>query len=88
MKPCAGATFASAAVTVAITSSLPDTNSVTLADKLIMLTLGIILSSVIETIVALTLFSRGKEELQKRLDRIASIAFPLAYVAALVAIVF
>ena len=82
-----GATFAAAAVTVAINNSLPDTNDVTLADKLIMLTLGIIMASVVETIVALTLAARGKEALQQKLDRICAIAFPVFYVVMLVLIV-
>lgn len=82
-----GATFAAAAVTVAINNSLPDTNDVTMADKLIMLTLGIIVLSVAETITALALVARGKEALQQRLDRICAYAFPVAYLVVLVLIV-
>ena len=82
-----GATFAASAVTVTINTSLPDTNSVTMADKLIMLTLGIIVLSLAETIVALTLFAGDKEATQKRIDGVCRWAFPLAYVVALVAIV-
>ena len=78
-----GATFAAAAVTVAINNSLPDTNSVTMADKLIMLTLGVIVATVGETIAALTLFARGKEDLQKKLDRTFAIGFPIFYVGML-----
>lgn len=82
-----GATFAAAAVTVAINNSLPDTNSVTLADKLIMLTLGIIVASVAETITALALVARGKDALQQRLDRVCAIGFPVFYLVMLVIIV-
>jgi hypothetical protein len=82
-----GATFAAAAVTVAINNSLPDTNAVTLADKLIMLTLAIIVASVAETITALTLFARGKEALQQKLDRLCQVAFPIGYVIALALII-
>ena len=82
-----GATFAAAAVTVAINNTLPDTNAVTLADKLMMLTLGIIVAAVIETITALTLFAHGHEEAQKKLDRICSFVFPSVYIAILIAIV-
>jgi hypothetical protein len=82
-----GATFAAAAVTVAINNSLPDTNAVTMADKLIMLTLGIIVASVAETITALALVAHGKEDVQKRLDRFCAIAFPVFYVAMLVIII-
>jgi len=82
-----GATFAAAAVTVAINNSLPDTNDVTMADKLIMLTLGIIVASVIETILALTLAARGKEAIQQKMDRWCAIAFPVFYLTMIVLIV-
>jgi hypothetical protein len=82
-----GATFAAAAVTVAINNSLPDTNAITMADKLIMLTLGCIVASVAETIAALTLAARGKEELQRRLDKVCAFVFPAFYLAMLVVIV-
>jgi hypothetical protein len=82
-----GATFAAAAVTVAINNSLPDTNAVTLADKLIMLTLGIIVASVAETIVALTLFAHDKVAAQQNLDRVCRVLFPVVYLAVLGAIV-
>ena len=82
-----GATFAAAAVTVAINNSLPDTNAVTMADKLIMLTLGIIVASVAETIIALALVARGKESIQQRMDRICAYAFPAFYLGMLALIV-
>ena len=82
-----GATFAAAAVTVAINNSLPDTNSVTMADQLIMLTLGAIVLSVIVTIIALTLAARGQDAAQRRLDRICAIAFPVTYLGLLVYII-
>jgi hypothetical protein len=82
-----GATFAAAAVTVAINNSLPDTNAVTMADKLIMLTLGIIVASVAATIASLTLFAHGKEIAQRRLDRACAVLFPAVYLAVLALIV-
>jgi hypothetical protein len=82
-----GATFASAAVTVAINSTLPDTNSVTMADKLVMLTLGCIVASVAETIVSLTLFARGKEAFQQRLDRVSAAIFAAFYLVTLFLII-
>jgi len=82
-----GATFAAAAVTVAINNNLPDTNDVMLADKLVMLSLGMILASVVETIVALLLNARGKEAIQQRLDKICAIAFPVLYLVGLALIV-
>lgn len=74
-----GATFAASAVTVTIHHSLPETNAVTLADKLIMLTLGAIVLSVVQTILALALFAGKREAAQQRLDRACRWAFPLAY---------
>ena len=82
-----GATFAAAAVTIAINNSLPDTNDVTMADKLIMLTLGVIVASVAETILALALVARGKEAIQQRMDKICAYAFPAFYLVMLVIIV-
>ncbi len=82
-----GAAFAAAAVTLTINNSLPDTNALTMADKLMMLTLGVIVASVVETILALTLAARGKEALQQKLDRICAFGFPIFYVVMLVIIV-
>jgi hypothetical protein len=82
-----GATFAAAAVTVAINNSLPDTNAVMLADKLVMLTLGTIVAAVAETITALWLFAHEHEAAQKRLDRICSVLFPAIYISILISIV-
>ena len=79
--------FAASAVTVSINNSLPDTNAVTMADKLIMLTLGIIVLSLAETIVALTLFAGNKEPTQQRLDRVCRWLFPVVYIAVLTVIV-
>ena len=58
-----------------------------MADKLIMLTLGIIVLSVAETILALTLFAANKETTQQRIDRACRVLFPFAYLVALVLIV-
>jgi hypothetical protein len=83
---CVGATFAAAAVTLGINSSLPDTNSITMADQLIMLTLGIIVASLVETIIALALIARNKEVVRRRLDRVCAICFPLFYLVMLLTI--
>ena len=82
-----GATFAAAAVTVAINSGLPDTNSVTMADKLVMLTLAMIVGSVVVTITALTLFANDKDATRKRLDRWCALVFPVVYLITLAIIV-
>jgi hypothetical protein len=82
-----GATFAAAAVTVAINNSLPDTNAVMLADKLVMLTLGIIVAAVAETITALWLFAHEREKAQKTLDKVCQFVFPAFYVVMLLSII-
>jgi hypothetical protein len=74
-----GATFAACAVTVAINNSMPDTNAVTMADRLVMLTLGSIVASVGASIFALRLHARGDDARQERLDRLGRWAFPLLY---------
>jgi hypothetical protein len=82
-----GATFASAAVTVSITNSLPDTSTVTLADQLVMLSLGSIVASVVVTIVAFSLSARGKDTQRQRMDRICAFAFPAFYFGVLAIVV-
>jgi hypothetical protein len=78
-----GATFASAAVTVSINNSMPDANTMTLADKLVILTLCSIVASVIVTIVAFSLSAREKHEQRVRMDRICQVMFPATYFAVL-----
>jgi hypothetical protein len=78
-----GATFAAAAVTLTVNNALPDSNAITLADEVMMLTLGSIVASVAVTITSLALFAHGHEKAQKRVDRVASIVFPVGYVLAL-----
>lgn len=82
-----GSAFAAAAFTVTINNSLPDTNALTMADRLVMLTLASIVSAVAVSITSLRLFALGKERIQQRLDRSASVVIPSIYFAALIWIV-
>jgi len=77
-----GAMFAAAAVTIGINNQMPDTGYVTLADKLVYLSLAMILVSLFGTIIALTLHYGGKEEMHRRVDKTAAAVFPLVYIVA------
>lgn len=74
-----GAVFAAMASAYVISSSLPDGNQVTLADKVVMIAIGFIVASIIESIVSLRMFQAGKEHASARLDVTAFVLFLLAY---------
>jgi hypothetical protein len=76
-----GAVFAAMASAFVISSTLPDGNQVTLADKVVMIAIGTIVVSVIQSIVSLRLFQAGKETASARLDRMSFILFTLLYAA-------
>ncbi|MDH4443834.1 MAG: hypothetical protein QE267_01750 [Akkermansiaceae bacterium] len=78
-----GALFAASAVTVSINSQLPDTGAITLADRMIFISLGMILLSLFGTVSALTLHYMDKEQAHRRLDQTSLTLFPLLYVALL-----
>ena len=78
-----GALFAASAVTVTINNQLPDTSYVTLADRLVYLSLGMILLSLFGTVTSLTLHYLGREAQHRRLDRLGAILFPLTYLMGL-----
>jgi hypothetical protein len=80
---CVGSVFAAAAATFAINNMLPDTNSTTMSDRLIVVSLSCIFIATLQTIVAINLGYLGKETLQRQLDRVCSWLFPLLYVALL-----
>lgn len=81
-----GALFAASAVTVAINGQLPDVSYVTLADRIVYLSLGMILTSLIGTVIVLSLHYAGREAQHRALDRRSAIVFPIVYAAAMVAI--
>jgi hypothetical protein len=74
-----GAVFAAMASAYVISSVLPDSNQVTLADRVIMNAIGFIVLSIIESIVSLRLHQAGKEHASKRLDCWMFYAFVVAY---------
>ncbi len=76
-----GAVFAAMASAFVISSALPDGNQVTLADEVVMISIGFIVASVIQSIVSLRLFQAGKEKASARLDLWSFVAFTGAYAA-------
>ena len=79
-----GSAFAAAAFTVTINNALPDTNALTMADQLVILSLGSIVLTIAVSITSIRLFERGREDIQQRLDRAAAVVIPLIYLALLV----
>lgn len=76
----AGALFAAVASEVVIASLLPDTNIITLTDKLHIISIFFIFLSIAESIISLRLFASGKEQTSKRLDRICFYVFLAIYI--------
>jgi hypothetical protein len=76
-----GAVFAAMASAFVISSALPDGNQVTLADEVVMISIGFIVASVIQSIVSLRLFQAGKEKASFRLDVGSFVVFTGAYAA-------
>ncbi len=75
-----GAIFAAVASEYVIASSLPDTNILTLADKLHILAFSFIFLSIAESVISLKLFTAEKEKQSKRLDRASFSIFLGSYI--------
>jgi hypothetical protein len=74
-----GAVFAAMASAYVISSALPDSNQVTLADVVVMWAVGFIVVSLIESIVSLRLHQAGKEGASAALDRWMFLVLTLGY---------
>jgi len=79
-----GALFAASAITVSLNSTLPESNNITLGEKLIFFTLFMILVSLLGTVGSLVLNYAGKEAAYKKLDRTSAIIFPIVYLLGVV----
>jgi hypothetical protein len=77
----AGALFAAVASEMVIASSLPDTNVISLPDKLHIVAIFFIFASIFESIVSLRVFSKGQEDLSKRIDKVCLGTFLVVYLA-------
>lgn len=74
-----GAIFAAVASEYVITSALPDTNVMTLADKLHILAFIFIFLSLAQSTLSLKWYSDGKEKLSRRFDLACFYVFTLVY---------
>lgn len=74
-----GAIFAAVASEYVIASSLPDTNILTLADKLHILAFAFIFFSIAQSILSLRLFTVGKEKTSQTMDRLSFPVFFISY---------
>lgn len=75
-----GAIFAAVASEYIVTQSLPDTNVITLADKLHLLAFVFIFASIVESTVSLWMFQKGNRTAADRLDAVARWIFPVLFV--------
>jgi len=74
-----GGIFAAVASQYVITSSLPDTNIMTIADQLHMATFIFVFLSIAESTISLWLFNSGREQRSRILDHFCRYAVPIAY---------
>lgn len=74
-----GALFAASAVTISMNNQLPDVGYLTLADRMVFLTLGMILLSLMCTVLSLSLNYLGRETAHRRLDKIGAVVFPIVF---------
>ena len=74
------AIFAAIASEYIVTASFPDTNVLTLADKLHLVTFAFVFSTLAQSTWSLHLAENGREATSRYLDRLSRWVFPLAYV--------
>jgi hypothetical protein len=82
-----GALFAAAAGTLAIHTQLPDINYATASDRTVFLCLGMILLSLLSTVIVLSLPYAGKEAQHRRVDKLGGAVFPLIFALLLLTVV-
>ncbi len=74
------AIFAAIASEYIVTASFPETNVITLADKLHLVTFGFVFCTLAQSTWSLKLAEQGREAASRKLDELSRWAFPLAYV--------
>jgi hypothetical protein len=74
-----GGIFAAVASQYVITSSLPDTNIMTIADQLHIATFLFVFLSIAESTISLWLFNSGREQRSKTMDHFCRYAVPISY---------
>lgn len=80
-----GAIFATAASQFVVSSQLPETDILTLADALHILTLVFVASSLLVSTISLQLCHRGQDARSRQLDHTCAVLFPALYVASVMA---
>jgi hypothetical protein len=75
-----GAMFAAVASEYLVASGLPESNALTLADELHILSFAFIFVALAESILVYKLVSQGREKAAGRIDRLCFRAFYLGYV--------
>lgn len=76
-----GAIFAAVASQYVVTSALPDTNVITMADSLHILSVSYIFLALMESTISLKLCSIGKTHLSQKMDRFCLAFFTLTYIS-------
>ena len=74
-----GAIFAAIASEYIVTQSLPDTNTVSLADKLHVVAFAFIFASIVESTCSLYLVENSHEQQSNRMDRLSRWIFPSSF---------
>jgi hypothetical protein len=82
-----GGIFAAVASQYVITSSLPETNIMTIADQLHIATFLFVFMSIAESTISLWLFNSGREQRSKTLDHFCRYAVPISYLVVCLMIV-
>ena len=82
-----GGIFAAVASQYVITSSLPETNIMTIADQLHIATFLFVFLSISESTISLWLFNSGREQRSKTLDHFCRYAVPISYLVVCLMIV-
>ncbi len=78
----AGALFAAVASEMVIAANLPDTNLITLSDRLHIVAIFFIFASIAESVVSLAFANADKEALSKKLDKVCLVVFTAVYLVA------
>ena len=82
-----GGIFSVVASNFVLSSMLPETPQMTLAEFLLLFTMGMILLSIVETIFSRHLWVSGRPEVSKKVDLYVGIIVPIFYIAACFGIV-
>lgn len=83
-----GAMFAVVANAFTIAQAVPDSDVLTVADKMHILCMAFIFSSIVVSALCLRWAETGREALQQRVDKWCTVGFPLAYTLTTAALIY